>query len=331
MVLFDSKKIPGYARFRIPGMITTKSGAVLAYCEARKEEGDWSAIDILMRTSTDGGKTFSSPVLLACGTKNSQTVNNPVMIASRGGTVHFLYCVEYGVLERGGAIFYRKSADDGVTWTAPRELSAMTVPELRSVFATGPGHGIELTDGTLFVPCWTVLKAHGQPPESHHPGSVCALISNNGGSTWAVTPFVPDGEATDPNETAAAQLPDGTVVLSVRDGKTHYRCASYSKNGVSFTPIVRLPNLPDPVCSAGMLAVGDTLYLSHCDDIIFRRRLTLCRSRDGIIWSKVCVIERGNAGYSDIASLEDRLLILYEKGRNLLLKKAMLIQIPENY
>jgi len=55
--VFDAGK-EGYTLYRIPGLVTTRRGTVLAYCEARKsDKGDWGTIDILLRRSTDGGKT----------------------------------------------------------------------------------------------------------------------------------------------------------------------------------------------------------------------------------------------------------------------------------
>ena len=50
----------GYKLYRIPGIVVTKQGTVLAYCEARKSDsGDWGRIDVLMRRSVDGGRTWS--------------------------------------------------------------------------------------------------------------------------------------------------------------------------------------------------------------------------------------------------------------------------------
>src|SRR5438045_1875016 len=52
----------GYQTYRIPGIVLTKKGTLLAYCEARKSaKSDWGTIDVLLRRSTDGGKTFDPP------------------------------------------------------------------------------------------------------------------------------------------------------------------------------------------------------------------------------------------------------------------------------
>ena len=312
-ILFDCQKNPGYARFRIPGIVTCPDGTILTYCEARKSDDDWAVIDILLRKSSDGGRTFSAPVVLASGEKEGKTVNNPVLIASRDGAVHFLYCVEYGLKDVGG-VFYRRSTDRGDSWSEPADITAGTAPDRRNVFAAGPGHGIELSDGTLLVPCWTVLKDRGEDLRSHHPGSVCCLTSGDGGDTWGISSFVPNGAVDDPNETAAAQLPDGTVVLSVRDGNTRCRCASVAQQGMTFSPIRPLPEVPDPICCAGMVAVDRRLYLTNCNSRTERGNLTLWESSNGTDWNPVQTIDAGSAGYSDLTYAGTRLVIAYEQG-----------------
>src|SRR4029077_1520525 len=89
----------GYKLFHSPGIVVTAKGTVLAWCEARKRGGDWDDIHILLRRSTDDGKTWSEPKSIADvpGPKtknpvalrlksvdpNDVTYNNPVLIADR--------------------------------------------------------------------------------------------------------------------------------------------------------------------------------------------------------------------------------------------------------
>ncbi len=109
--IFEAKQ-NGYATYRIPGLVVTKSGALLAYCEARKNgTQDWDEIDVMLRRSTDAGRTWDEPRVIARTPKDAppnpapiagkvpqtgKTTNNPVAIADpESGVVHFLYCVNY--------------------------------------------------------------------------------------------------------------------------------------------------------------------------------------------------------------------------------------------
>src|SRR5215475_9391533 len=63
--LFEADK-DGYKLYRIPGIVVTKRGVLLAYCEARKTgKSDWDTIDIMLRRSTDGGKTWGPRVKIS--------------------------------------------------------------------------------------------------------------------------------------------------------------------------------------------------------------------------------------------------------------------------
>ncbi|MFZ4765986.1 MAG: exo-alpha-sialidase, partial [Roseimicrobium sp.] len=116
------------ARYRIPGIVVTHKGTVLAYAEARKNSSsDWGEIEIHLRRSTDGGKTWEPSKHVAHhgarlegnprkkkGGEREQTVNNPVAIVDREtGAIEFLYCINYA------RCYSMRSIDDGLTWSAP--------------------------------------------------------------------------------------------------------------------------------------------------------------------------------------------------------------------
>src|ERR1051325_1916186 len=192
--LFEAEK-GGYALFRIPGIVITAKGTMIAYCEARLDTKDWGQSDVMMRRSRDGGKTWGQPRALVkvhggfernpaavekkLGKDGAVTVNNPVMIASKDGTVHCLYCVEYM------RCFYMKSGDDGATWSAPVEITS-AFEGLRPaypwrVLATGPGHGIELRNGRLLVAVWL---SRGTGGGAHRPSAVSTIYSDDAGKSW---------------------------------------------------------------------------------------------------------------------------------------------------
>jgi len=51
----------GYHTYRIPSLLVTKSGTLLAFCEGRRNSRqDWGDIDIVVKRSGDGGQTWSN-------------------------------------------------------------------------------------------------------------------------------------------------------------------------------------------------------------------------------------------------------------------------------
>jgi len=109
-------KTAGYKGYRIPALVMTPKGTLLAFCAARKELGDWADIDIVLRRSTDGGKTWEPMRIIA--ERGSMTVDNPVPIVDRQtGAVHFLFQVNYAQL------YYMRSDDDGKTFSTPVDIT----------------------------------------------------------------------------------------------------------------------------------------------------------------------------------------------------------------
>jgi sialidase-1 len=258
----------GYSLFRIPGIVVTRAGTVLAYTEARKAaRSDWGESDILIRRSTDGGRTFSAPIRIGHmerpfpknpaavarnqGAGMGTTYNNPVAIADRNGTVHFLFCVEYI------RAFYVRSDDDGRTFSGPREITAAFDAFRKAyawtVLATGPGHGIQLKNGRLLVPVWLSIGTEGN---AHAPSVTATVYSDDRGRTWKAGEIAgPDtAETPSPNETTAVQLGDGRVMLNMRSpSQRQHRVVTFSKDGAThWSPPVFDDQLFEPVCFASL-------------------------------------------------------------------------------
>ena len=337
--LFEAGK-GGYALYHIPGIAVTAKGSVLAWCEARKKGSDWDMIDILLRRSTDNGRTFDAPrriadvkgpiaknpfaLRLKFVNTNDVTYNNPVLIPDRNGAVHGLFCVEYM------RCFYMRSTDDGVTWGAPVEISAVFEAFRKTydwkVLATGPDHGIQLKGGRLVVPVWLSTGAGGN---AHRPSVTATIFSDDGGTTWQAGDIaVPCTEEwINPNETVAVELGDGRVMLNVRnEAKAHRRLVTVSPDGATgwSTPrfddallepicmgsIVRYPAKPgrEPVC----LLFSNPDNLSRADGKEApgknrdRKNLTVkMSSNNGQTWPVSRTVEPGPSMYSDLAVAQD--------------------------
>lgn len=341
----------GYSHFRIPGIVVTKKGTVLAYSEARKTEkgGDWSTIDIVMKRSTDGGRTWSAqqkiaevdgpkqrnPVILATGhaSPDDLTYNNPVAIADRSGDIHFVFNLEYM------RAFYMRSTDDGRTWSKPVEITYAFEkfrPEYDwKVLATGPGHGIQLRSGRLLIPVWLSTSKLGP----HKPSVTATVYSDDKGKTWKRGDIaVPDRDPwLSPNETAAVELADGRVMLNSRSvSKQQRRIVTVSPDGATGWSAPQFEDeLLEPICMAGMVRYS-TRKNGGRDRLLFSNPHNLERSdgknepgtsRDrknvavhlsydeGQTWPVRRVIEPGWSAYSDMAVAKDgTILLLYERG-----------------
>jgi sialidase-1 len=347
-----------YLIYRIPGIVVTAKGTVLAYCEARKSDrGDWNAIDILLRRSTDGGKTFSeprkianvdgphrkNPVALAqkLAKPEDVTYNNAVAIPDRKGPVHFVFGYEYM------RAFYMRSDDDGLTFSKPVEITSAFEP-FRSdydwkVIASGPGHGIQLRNGRLVIPVW---MSPGTGGHAHRPSVTATIYSDDRGKTWKRGAIaVPDTpESVIPNETVAEQLADGRVLLNARsESPAHRRIQVTSPDGATKWSKPRfVPELLEPICFASVvrlsLAKGggrNRLLFSNPDTLDpvsgtakpgqrrERKNLAIQMSYDeGETWTVKKVLDPGSAGYSDLAVLKDgTILCLYETKTSMIIAR----------
>ncbi len=291
-----------YAVYRIPSLVITHSGTLLACFECRSSQSDWAQIDIKVIRSIDKGDSWQTVEIIS---GNGHTLNNP-MLTVDGETVHLLYCEDYHEL------YYKKSCDGGKSFGETRSISyAFEQSEcFYNVAAIGPGHGI-VHNGRILLPAWFAYNHEDE--KAHHPSFIRTLYSNDGGESWHLGEIIDKKGMTDPSECALAVW-EGKVIISIRnESDCKRRAFAVSENGYcNWSEPTYMDVLPDPICMGSMFHTDKKLYHINCANTKARENLTIKVSEDMFeTYESILVDELG--GYSDIAVKDSEIYVIYER------------------
>jgi len=316
----------GYHTYRIPSIIATRSGALLAFAEGRRAgAGDAGDIDLLLRRSTDRGATWSP--MRVIGDNGANTFGNPCPLVDRDtGTIWLLSTQNQGtdrekdILAGTSAgsrtVWVMRSDDDGVTWSAAAEITSSVKPAGWTWYATGPGIGIQTRAGRFVIPA---NHAEAGIHRSH------VVTSDDRGKTWKLGASADEGT----NESQVVELSDGRLMLNMRNhpprpgNQPNYRLVATSADGgKTLSRAQDDPALIEPPAQASLIRF--TRRPAHDRDrLLFsnpastrRERMTVRVSQDeGATWPIARVIHDGPAAYSSLVVLADLSIgLLYERG-----------------
>jgi sialidase-1 len=324
----------GYHTYRIPALIVTKQGTLLAFCEGRKNSpSDTGWIDMLLKRSTDGGRTWSKQRVVWSDRPN--TCGNPCPVVDRQtGVIWLLMTWNRGDDEEGHIIartskdtrrpFVTRSSDDGQTWSAAREITADVKLADWNWYSTGPGNGIQLSrgprKGRLVIPCCHSKTGAKGVYISH------AIYSDDQGKSWRLGGSSPEDGV---DECAVVELSDGRLMLNMRSsGETpHCRRVCFSTDGGE-TWVDQHPDqtLVEPPCQASLVRYpgpdagkkSRLLFSNPANGQLNQRnRLTVRLSDDeGRTWPVAKLLWAGPSAYSCLAALPDGSIgCLYEAGQ----------------
>ena len=309
----------GYHTFRIPALLVTKKGTLLAFCEGRKtSRADHGDIDLVLKRSTDGGKTWG-PLQLVHeeGGTAAITIGNPCPVLDEDtGTVWLPFT------RNNDDVFITHSTDDGRTWAQPVRITRDVKKPDWAWYATGPGVGIQLGrgphTGRLIIPCDHREKEKTAPSYSH------VFYSDDHGKTWKlggrVAPYT--------NECQVVELGDGSLLLNMRNhwGKDGGRpergnrraLARSNDGGQTWSEPTFDATLVEPACQASLIRYpGAKVRLLFSNPASTRREKMTVRLSDdeGKTWPVARVLHEGPAAYSCLAVLPDGTIgCLYERG-----------------
>ena len=309
--------------YRIPAIVKSKSITLLAFAEARKarSNGDSGDIDLVVKRSSDNGKTWSKQITIWNDGQN--TCGNPVPIVDDRGRIHLLMTWNFQT-DKWGAItngtgedsrrpYYTYSDDDGITWAQPVEITSSVKKEKWDWYATGPCHGIQIQKGIhkgrLVAPNYFTTRESGKVTSYSH-----IIYSDDYGKTWKPGEPTPVGGV---GECSVAEIGEGTLMLNMRADEGFYRksCTSIDGGLTWSSPQISIDQI-DCKCQGSILSIGGAVFLSNAASATERINMTIKKSTDnGKNWKGQYTVYEGNSGYSDIVELSDsQIAIIYEGG-----------------
>lgn len=350
-LLFD--RSGEYGCVRIPSIVETNAGTLLAIAEGRKSAcGDSGDIDIVLRRSHDGGDTWG-PIELVQD-NGADTVGNPTPVVDReSGRIALISSRNPVDNHNERSPWLQVSEDDGVTWSEPESLAGkISSPNWDKWLATGPGAGIQLRHGE-HAGRMLIGMNHEQYGEEGEEGDVFGAnlaYSDDGGLTWelgAIDQHVRG--ALHPQEISLAERADGSVLVTARDqhgsdpGNRGF--AVSSDGGESFdSPFKNDPGLVTPAVQGAMTMLDTDIEDRDQGRLLLaapalpkvRGVMAVRSSFDGgstwQTWDEGHVINWGNASYSDITVLADgTIALLYETGEEDAYREIRLARFNEAY
>lgn len=323
--------------YRIPGIAQTDKGTLIAVYDNRyNKSGDLPGnIDVGMSRSTDGGKTWEPmKVIMDMGEPHENNgIGDPTVLfdpATKTIWVAALWSKgnrsiagsEPGLSpDESGQFVLVSSRDDGLTWSAPYNITAQVKNPRWHIYFNGPGSGIVMADGTLVFPSqyWDESKKPGMPHSS-------VIYSKDHGKTW----HSGVGAKRNTTESQVVETTPGTLMLNMRDNRGLFRSVAtttdlgktWREHPTSYSA------LPDPICMASIIKASVRLKGEMKDVLFFsnvnmssvehsRKNMTVKASLDlGETWQpahQLLLDERYCYGYSSLTRIDEKTIgILYE-------------------
>lgn len=342
--------------YRIPGMVTSNEGTLLAVYDVRRDDSSdlQGDIDVGLSRSTNGGETWEPmQIIMDMGEwgglpVNENGIGDPAILVDRNtGTIWVSALWIHGYPDtrawfssqqgmephETGQFMLVKSEDDGQTWSDPINITDQIKQPEWHLLLMGPGNGITMSNGTL-------VFAAQYKDENEMPWATI-VYSNDNGKNWVI------GEPVRANTTEAqvVELDPATLMINMRDNRGGARSVytttdmgkTWEEHSSSRT------GLMEPVSMASLIRSNpegtgyshNYLLFSNPNSTAARVNMTVKLSKDlGFTWPtehQVLLDENRGSGYSSLTMVDEETVgILYEGVRELYFQKIKLDELLKN-
>ena len=304
----------GYFCIKIPTLLTTIRGTLLAFGEARMLScSDYTQTDIVYKRSEDNGETWSSLKILYRGNASTNGYNRvgniaPVQLRS-SERILIPFC------QNNLLVLQTYSDDDGLTFSVPEMIPNVTRSTWKWI-GLGPPGGLLLTSDRILIPSY--YSTHNNDNGLLSTGYV--MLNNHQGQ---IDKWYLGGEfhldAYFPNECQAVELSPNSVFINARSLGTR-RIGAYSNDGgLNFQKVRVLNTLVQPLtgCQGSTLfhpRSRQLFYTGLAETSYVRTNLSLYTSdNNGEDWTYRKTIFPGSSSYSSLSMLKDQSVgLLYE-------------------
>lgn len=319
-ILWDAESGP-HENYHVHGLTVTPSDTILAFTEGRLAVCDAGPRDILLRRSTDAGRTWSDSQVVVPSV-DGQSWGNPTALVDEQTAEVFLF---YGLsLQDDGnttcsgdrqEIYLVRSQDDGKTWSEPELLDHLFAGNEYewTLHGPGPGHAIQLESGRLLVQVFHRREVVGHTTPERLYG-VAMIYSDDHGATWQASEAIPVDVDYPINENRIWQRADGAIVTNGRSAAGGHRqriTAVSTDDGTTWSEPVLEPATGSYIAvDAGFVRYtgpdGVHRVLHSRPDSARRERLTISVSYDeGHTYRYSKLVNQGPSYYSDLAVMSD--------------------------
>lgn len=309
----------GSRYYRIPALITAADGSLIAVADRRNDsQGDLpNLIDLVLRRSTDNGRTWSEQIVIAQHTSERGYGDAALIVDSTTGDLLCIFASGCGMwastAEHPSDVCIARSYDNGLTWSDPQYITSQIygpgcknpgTANLSGLFAAS-GRAEQFRDGTLAF----VVAAH-RTGEKWPPLYNYVCCSADGGETWHLLPATPGPYG---DEAKLVERTDGSWLMSIRNPAQGYRRYAVSQDrGATWSDVGEWSQLPDPACNGDMIrysqgeGLPELLLHSIPADMAVRRNVSVAVSYDeGRTWPVRRIVWDKAAGYSSLTRLPD--------------------------